>query len=29
MGFIVVQWVNENSASVVNEKKVDGAVELK
>ena len=29
MGFIVVQWANENSVSVVNEKKVVGAVELK
>ena len=29
MGFIVVQWENENSVSVVNEKKVVGAVELK
>ena len=29
MGFIVVQWENENSVSVVNEKKVAGAVELK
>ena len=29
MGFIVVQWENENSVSVVNEKKVTGAVELK
>jgi len=28
MGFIVVQWENENSVSVVNEKKVVGAVEL-
>ena len=28
-GFIVVQWENENSVSVVNEKKVVGAVELK
>ena len=27
MGFIVVQWENENSVSVVNEKKVVGAVE--
>ena len=26
-GFIVVQWENENSVSVVNEKKVVGAVE--
>ena len=29
MGFIVVQWENENSMSVVNEKKVVGAMELK
>ena len=29
MGFIVVQWENENSVSVVNEKKVVGAVEFK
>ena len=29
MGFIVVRWENENSVSVVNEKKVVGAVELK
>ena len=29
MGFILVQWENENSASVVNEKKVVGAVEMK
>ena len=29
MGFIVVQWENENSVSVLNEKKVVGAVELK
>ena len=29
MSFIVVQWENENSVSVVNEKKVVGAVELK
>ena len=29
MGFIVVQWENENSVSVANEKKVVGAVELK
>ena len=29
MGSIVVQWENENSVSVVNEKKVVGAVELK
>ena len=28
-GFIVVQWENEKSVSVVNEKKVVGAVELK
>ena len=28
-GFIVVQWENENSVSVVNEKKVVGAVEKK
>ena len=28
-GFIVVQWENENSVSVVNEKEVVGAVELK
>ena len=28
-GFIVVQWENENSVSVVKEKKVVGAVELK
>ena len=28
-GFTVVQWENENSVSVVNEKKVVGAVELK
>ena len=27
--FIVVQWENENSVSVVNEQKVFGAVELK
>ena len=27
--FIVVQWENENSVSVVKEKKVVGAVELK
>ena len=27
MGFIVVQWENENSVSVVNEKKVVGAVQ--
>ena len=29
MSFIVVQWENENSVSVLNEKKVVGAVELK
>ena len=29
MGFIVVQCENENSVSVVNEKKVVGAVELR
>ena len=29
MGFIVVQWENENSVSVLNEKKVVGTVELK
>ena len=29
MGFFVDQWENENSVSVVNEKKVVGAVELK
>ena len=29
MGFIVVQWENENSMSVVNGKKVVGAVEWK
>ena len=29
MGSIVVQWENENSVSVVNEKKVVSAVELK
>ena len=29
MVFIVVQWENENSVSVVNEKQVVGAVELK
>ena len=29
MDFIVVQWENENSVSVVNENKVVGAVELK
>ena len=29
LGFIVVQWENENNVSVVNEKKVVGAVELK
>ena len=29
MGFIVVQWENENSVSVVNENKVVGTVELK
>ena len=29
MGFIVVQWENKNSMSVVNEKKVVGAMELK
>ena len=29
IGFIVVRWENENSVSVVNEKKVVGAVELK
>ena len=28
-GFIVVQWENESSASVVNEEKVVGAVGLK
>ena len=25
MGFIVIQWENENSVSVVNEKKVDNS----
>ena len=29
MSFIVVQWENENSVSVLNEKKVVGVVELK
>ena len=29
IGFIVVQWENENSVSVVKEKKAVGAVELK
>ena len=29
IGFIVVQWENENGVSAVNEKKVDSAVELK
>ena len=29
IAFIVVQWENENSVSVVKEKKVVGAVELK
>ena len=29
IAFIVVQWENENSVSVVNEKKVVSAVELK
>ena len=29
MGFILVQWENENSVSVVNKKKVVGAVEMK
>ena len=29
MGFFVDQWENESSVSVVNEKKVVGAVELK
>ena len=29
MSFIVVQWENENSVSVVNENKVVGTVELK
>ena len=29
MGFIVVQWENDNSVSVVNEKKVVGTMELK
>ena len=29
LGFIVVQWENENSVSVVKEKKVVGVVELK
>ena len=29
MGFFVDQWENEKSISVVNEKKVVGAVELK
>ena len=29
MSFIVIQWENENSMSVVNEKKVVGAMELK
>ena len=29
IGFIVVQWENENSVSVVKEKKVVGTVELK
>ena len=28
MGFIVVQWENENSVSVLNEKKVVGAVDV-
>ena len=29
MGFMAVRWENENGVSVVNEKKVVGAVELK
>ena len=29
IGFIVIQWEIENSVSVVKEKKVSGAVELK
>ena len=29
IGFIVVQWENENSVSVLKEEKVVGAVELK
>ena len=29
MGFMAVRWEDENSVSVVNEKKVVGAVELK
>ena len=29
IGFIVVQWENENGVSDVNEKKIDSAVELK
>ena len=29
MAFIVVQWENENSVSIVNEKKVVDAMELK
>ena len=29
IGFIVVQWENENSVSILNEKKVVSAVELK
>ena len=29
MGFFVDQWENENSISVINEKKVVGAVKLK
>ena len=29
VGFIVVQWENEKSVNVVNEKKVVGAMELK
>ena len=29
MGFMAVRWENENSVSVVKEKKVVGAVELK
>ena len=29
IGFIVVQWENENSVSVLNEEKIVGAVELK
>ena len=29
IGFIVVQWENENSVSVLNEEKIVGTVELK